>query len=181
MLATLLGLIIPFLPDLLGLVKAKLDQIHELAMMRLRLQGENQAAAWRMDEAVVESDTRAFEAAHKQDESYGVKLLDVAKLPNGGLPWYMVPAAWAFCFVDFLNAAIRPGVTLWFLGFYLASKWARVQLAVAALSGGDLTDNSIWSNALMTVWDEDDKQILQLIIGFWFGKIARSKTNFGKI
>jgi len=182
MLAALLGFIAPFLPDLINLGKTKLDQIHEYRMMELTLKGQNQQAAWKMDEVVASGDTRAFEVAHQDTTtSYGVKLLDAGRLPNGGLPWYLIPVAWLFTLVDFLNATIKPGITLWFLGFYLTSKWARVQLAVAALSGGDLNDNQIWANALTAVWDQDDKEMLQLIIGFWFGKISRSAVTYAKL
>lgn len=181
MLALLLGFIAPFIPDLLGIGKAHLDYIQERAMMKLRLQGENQAASWRMEETLAKADESAFVIAHKQYESFGIKLLDAGKMANGKLPWYLVPVAWAFAFVDFMNAFIRPGITMWFLGFYLATKWARVQLAITALGGGDLSDDTIWANALTAVWDADDKEILNVIIGFWFGKMARSTTQFAKI
>jgi hypothetical protein len=168
MLALILGFLGPFIPDLINFGKAKMDQLHEFRMMELRIKGENQAAAWKMEETAVRSDAEAFVVAHKQHESYGVKLLDAGKDATGKLPWYLVPVAWLFTFVDFLNAAIRPGITLWFLGFYLASK-------------GDPSDNTIWASALTAVWDETDREILMAIVGFWFGKIARSSTNYGKI
>ena len=178
MLSLILGFLAPFLPDLLGIAKAKLDQVHELRMLELTLKGQNQQAAWKLEEAVAQGEARAFEVAHKQDDSYGVKLLDAGKDAAGHLPWYLVPVAWLFALVDFLNAAIRPSITIWFLGFYLASKWARVQSAVDALGAAPDAGWQTWSNARVAVWDDADKEILNVIIGFWFGKIARSTGGY---
>jgi hypothetical protein len=181
MLTFILGFLGPFIPDIIGMGKAVLDQRHEKEMMKLRLQGENQAAAWRMGEVVAHSDTQAFVTSYQQQESYGVKLLDAGKDATGRLPWYLIPVAWAFSLVDFCNASVRSLLTVAFVGFYLASKYARVELAISALSGGDLTDTVLWATALTTVWDDTDREILILVVGWWFGKVSRSAMNYGKI
>lgn len=180
MLSLVLGFLAPFIPDLITAGKTMLDQRHEKEMLKLTLEGQDRAASWRMEEVKIKADGDAFVTAHKSPPSFGVKLLDASKTSEGKLPWYLVPVLYLFAFVDFLNAVIRPSITIWFLGFYLASKWARVQLAVDALHGSPEAGWQIWANALTAVWDETDREILMVIVGFWFGKISRSAAH-GKL
>ena len=84
MLGALLGFAAPFLPDVLKMVKGRIDHKQEMQMMKLRFENASAEHEWRMKEVEIQADMADLKSARKPQESYGVQLLNAAAKQRPG-------------------------------------------------------------------------------------------------
>jgi hypothetical protein len=71
--------------------------------------------------------------------------------------------------VDAFSAIIRPGITTWIFALYSAVKIAALTKAMQTMSGAD---------AVLSVWDADDKATLAAVVMFWVvGRVWKSRVQ----
>jgi hypothetical protein len=148
MLTTLLSLlgggVMRALPELIGLWNKKTDNAHELDMLDKQFQLEQTRAAARMDEITMQGDIDQV-----------LKLLDAQK---SALEGQMQKTG--IKVVDALNFLVRPLTTYYFLILYGLAKVAMFVLAMQAGISG-------WE-AILKLYDANDRDILAGILAFWF-------------
>lgn len=177
----LLGLLAPFLPDLLGVLRGHLDHKYELEMMRLRHDQARDEASWRLQEVEVRAQVQEMLAARKPHESYGVKLLEAANRSDSKVWGWSFNTLFAlFGLLDLFIASVRPTITYWAFGLYVAVKAATLY-ATFAMMAQHVTVVEAMVNTLMDgrAWTSFDADMLQLIVGFWFGNRIRNGGRSG--
>lgn len=152
LLSMLGGGLMRLLPEVFSLLNKSADNAHELAMLDRQAELEKTRAASRMDELTTAGDINQMLA-----------MLDAQKTALSGQ--MQVLGVW---WVDALNFLVRPLTTYYFLLLYGAAKLA---MFVVALQSGI----SGWE-AILRIYDTDDKAILSGILGFWFiGRVFDKK------
>lgn len=170
---TILGLIVPFIPDLLKLFTQVGDRKHELALMTLRMTQAGQEHLWRMEQINAEADIAESIETHRPQASFGVQLLD--KAHDSGMPaWVIVPVFWLFALLDIINGLVRPSIAYAVVGFYMFYRYACIKLAQGVISGNSFME------ALAGTWNENDWAILFMVLGYFFGDRVRQKFRQGK-
>lgn len=138
------GGLVRLLPEIFGFLNKKTDNAHELAMMDKQLALEQVRGANR--QAEVELQTTSEQIVHMLDaQAEALK----SQMQVTGIR-----------FVDALNFLVRPLTTYYVLALYGLAKVAMFALAVQSGVSG-------WE-AVLRLYDEDDKAILSGILGFWF-------------
>jgi hypothetical protein len=148
MMLTLLGMLggglMRLLPEIMGFFNRKQDNAHELAMLDRQAQLESTRAAAHLDEVQVGGDYAALLAtidAQKEAAKGQMQLTNIR-------------------FVDALNFLVRPVVTYFMVLLYALAKAAMFAIAMrSGLAGWD---------AILKVYDQEDRAILSGIIAFWF-------------
>lgn len=169
MLTAIIGFVAPFLPELLKYFNRQQDNIHELKMMELQMQRGAQEHLWRMEEIITAADSKEAELLHAPMNSFGVQLLDAAK-GHKLSGWALYPIFYLFSLLDFLSGMVRPGITYAAFGFYMMVKWAQLTMAIP--------DDGGFATAVLTVWTDEDRSIVILVLSYWFGQRA-AKSAFG--
>ena len=140
------------LPELIGLWNKKTDNAHELAMLDKQFQLETTRAQSRLDEITTQGDIDQMLALLAAQKS----ALE-GQMQKIGIKW-----------VDALNFAVRPLTTYYFLILYGLAKLAMFVLAVQSDIGG-------W-DAILKLYDNNDREILAGILAFWFvGRVFDKK------
>ena len=78
-LATVLGFLGPFVPEVLKFFNRRQDNSHELEMMRLQMLHAEKAHAWKLEEINAHADIAEAMSLRQPQQSFGVQLLDAAK------------------------------------------------------------------------------------------------------
>ena len=138
------GGVMRLLPELVGWLNKKTDNQHELAMLNAQVELEKTKGAQQRETIEVQSDA---------DQIIG--LLNAQKEALSGQMQKT-----GFRFVDTLNFLVRPLTTYYILFLYGAAKVA--MLVVAVNLGGDA-----WQ-AIVKMYDDEDRAILSSILAFWF-------------
>lgn len=165
------GFLMPFIPQLLGLITARMDNKQELAMMKLRMKHESNIHAYRMEEVGARADIAEATLLHAPAPSYGVKLLDAAK--DSGWPvWMLAVPFYMFVLLDWVSGMVRPTITYAAFAFYVAYKWARYDIM------SSMAKDMTWADQVARIWDTNDFNILVLVLSFWFGnRVAKYAFN----
>ncbi len=144
LLSMLGGGLLRLLPELFGFLHKKTDNAHELAMLERQFQLEQSRAA--SQQALVE---------YRGGVEETLALLDAQK---DALAGQMQPLGiwWA----DALNFLVRPLATYYVLLLYGLAKLAMFMVALRAGIGG-------WE-AILKIYDAEDRAILSGILAFWF-------------
>jgi hypothetical protein len=153
LLSLLGGGLMRLLPEVFALFKQRSDNQHELAMLDKQIALEQTRSAMRQDEIRTqgEADMNLAEMSALSEALKGQM-----QLTNVG--W-----------VDSLNFLVRPACTYYLLILYGLSKAAMYQVATAhGISG--------WE-AILKVYDNEDRAILSGILGFWFLNRTLSKAQ----
>lgn len=165
-----LGFLGPFLPKVLDLWGRKIDNAHEIAMLKVQIESAKLEHAWKMEELASRADIEESKLLHAPDlrrASYGVTIIDALskdKWPK----WLIIPIIYLFAILDFVAGMVRPAITYSIVGFYMIYKWARYQYLVE-ISDGD-------RSVVLSLWGDQDWAILTLVLGFWFGNRTASKA-----
>jgi len=166
-----LGFLAPFCGEAVKFFQRKQDNEHELKMLTLQMQKGQQEHLWRAEEIRIEGEQKVdlaeTQSLHSPQQSFGVQLLDAAQDRLTG--WALYPAFYLFVALDFLSGLVRPAITYAAFGFYMAVKWAELEIA---RQGSTLT------SALLNIWGAEDRAIVLLVLGFWFGT-RQVKAQFG--
>lgn len=181
MIMAALGLLAPFLPDLLGMGQSWLDHKYEKEMLTLRFGQEAKKAEWKMQEIELQAQSAEMLSARKPHQSYGVKLLEAADRAESTVwRWSFNVVFIAFSFLDWLISSVRPVVTYWCFGLYALVKMAAVYItytASAKFSEGivEALSKTALNEATFTTFDQD---MLLLVVGFWFGnRLRHGRSN----
>lgn len=138
------GGLMRLLPEIFSFLNKKTDNAHELAMLEKQFQLESTREASKRETIMVQGDI---------DQT--LALLDAQKIALQGQ--MQKTGLW---WVDALNFLVRPLTTYYFLFIYGAAKAAMFALAVQHGIGG-------W-DAILKIYDADDRAILSSILAFWF-------------
>lgn len=171
-LTALTGFAAPFIPELVKYFNSRQDQKFELERMRLSAELADKEHLLRIEELRTQGDIEELKAIRAPQSSFGVQLIDAAK-DSGWGKWALMPSFYAFVLADVASAMVRPTVTYAFVTFYIIFKIACFQLMDSS-SDGTFT----WAEGVTRIWDDFDRQMLVLVISFWFGTRAR-KAEFG--
>lgn len=155
---TILSMIVGFVsslaPDVLKLFQDKRDKQHELAILELQMKQADNAHLYKMDEIGVQAYGDIVQTAIKSQDS----MLDKS-------------SKWV---VDF-TASVRPVITylfmLSFVGFKAAAFCAAINPSLPWHDGMTLTQ------AMLSVWGEEETAIFGGIIAFWFGDRSLTKRR----
>lgn len=152
----ILGLAGSIFPEVIKLYQDRQDKKHELEILRMQMEMQQQGHQQRLDEIVVEADVRDSESARSFAQVY--------KPEATGRWWYDL----LMLFVYVYNSVVRPTITYLMILLYMAVKYAQIELTQR--SGVDFLQ------ALTKVWDENDTMLVFLVLTFWFGgrQILRS-------
>jgi hypothetical protein len=144
LLSMLGGGLMRLLPEVLGFLNRKQDNAHELAMLDRQFQLEGMRQAARINELQVQGDyAEALALVDAQKEAI-----------KGQMQLTSIPL------VDALNFLVRPAVTYFMVLLYALAKVAMFMIAMRSGLGG-------W-DAILKVYDNEDRAILSGIISFWF-------------
>jgi hypothetical protein len=153
LLTALGGGLMRLLPELLGLLNKRTDNAHELAMLDRQLQFEQARMAARKEEVQLTTDAAQMLA-----------LLDAQKSALVGQA--QLTGVW---WIDALNILVRPLTTYYMLMLYGLAKVALFAVAVGAGGG-------VWQ-AVVQVYDQEDRALLTGILSFWFvGRVLDKKS-----
>lgn len=144
LLMSLGGGLMRLLPEVVAFFNKKADNSHELAMLDKQAELEKTRSAMRQQEIATQgqADMNVAELAALSEALKGQMQVTGNKL------------------VDTLNFLVRPATTYFLLTLYALSKVAMFVLAVQhGVSGWD---------AIVKVYDEEDRALLSGIISFWF-------------
>lgn len=148
MIMTLLGLLggalTRLLPELVGLWNRKTDNAHELAMLNAQIELEKTKGAQQRETIETQGDVD--------------QVLALLAAQKEALAGQMQKTG--FWIVDALNFLVRPLTTYYVLFLYGAAK---VAMLVVALHSG----LNVW-DAILKIYDAEDRAILSSILGFWF-------------
>lgn len=160
--SAMLGFIGSAFPDFLNLFREGKDRAHELAVLQLQLQYDREklADALKANVAVQASQLQAIELQTAQTEQLALNARVKESLT--GIRW-----------VDALAGSVRPVITYAFFAMYALVKLAQFHLLLnpAMPWQASLT----LSQALLSLWTEEDVAIFSAIIAFWFGQRALMK------
>lgn len=147
------GGLMRLLPELIGFLNKRTDNAHELAMLDRQFQLEQSRSAARLEEVRTHTDAAQVLA-----------LLDAQKAAVGG-QMQLTGIRWA----DALNFLVRPLATYYMLLLYGLAKVA--MFAVALQDAGN-----VWQ-AVLQVYDGEDRALLTGILSFWFvGRVLDKKS-----
>lgn len=141
----LVGALVRFIPEVIGVFKAKADRAHEIAMRRL----DWEIAKSGSEQRIREADAAGYwDAEGKQLEALREALTQQGKLT--GIGW-----------VDAMSQTVRPVFTYWMMILYSVMKFVMFGVAAADPNVGAV-------NALPILWGYADNQMFFGIVGFWF-------------
>ena len=173
-LSAVIGLAAPFLPDLIGIGRSFLEDRQERKMMELRFRYAEKNHDWKMDEIEIKETLKDVGSARKHDKKpgFGIQLLQAAHEAEGVLSkWTFNVIFSLYTAIDIFSSFVRPSVTYALVGLYMAIKAAMIYSLY--IGYGDFTaaliDDRVWTNF--------DKELLIMIMGFWFGTRVRHKAK----
>jgi hypothetical protein len=148
------GGLLRLLPEVFAFLNKKTDNAHELAMLDKQAALEQTRSAMRQQEIATQgqADMNLAEMSALTEALRGQMQLTGIRI------------------VDALNMLVRPVTTYYLLALYGLAKLAMYMLARAHGIGG-------WE-AILQLYDADDRAILAGVLGFWF--VSRSITQANK-
>jgi len=174
MIMAIIGLLAPFLPDVLGMFRASQDHKQELEMLELRHRMAKDEFGWRIEEVNVKADIAEMRAIRKPHASYGIQLLDKAQQSDGVIwKWAINCVFLMFAVLDWAISSVRPGVTYWIFGLYAAIKTATIWRLF------EITESMTDAILNDRVWTTFDQELLMLVVSFWFGQRLRARAIKG--
>jgi hypothetical protein len=147
------GGLMRLLPELFALFKQRSDNAHELAMLDKQIALEQTRSAMKQQEIATQGEADLNLA----------NMNALAEALKGQMQLTNIRI------IDALNFAVRPMTTYYLLTLYGLAKVAMYQVALTHGIGG-------WE-AILKVYDDEDRAIMSGILGFWFlnRTIAKSK------
>jgi hypothetical protein len=167
MILSLLGMLgggfMRLLPELIAFFNKKTDNSHELAMLDKQFQLETTRSESRRAEQKEIAAAHMEEVTYQGDNQKMLALLDAQKSALEG-QMQKIGVWW----VDALNFLVRPLATYYVLLMYGAAKVAMFMVALKSGIGG-------WE-AILKIYDPEDRAILSGILAFWFvGRVFDKK------
>jgi hypothetical protein len=144
LLSMLGGGLMRLLPEVFAMLKQRGDNEHELAMLDKQIALEQTRSAMRQDEIRTQGEA-------------DMNLAQMSALGEALKGQMQLTHMW---FIDALNFAVRPTTTYYLLAMYGLAKLAMYQVALAHGTSG-------WE-AILKIYDEEDRAILSGVLAFWF-------------
>jgi hypothetical protein len=144
LLSMLGGGLMRLLPEVFSILKQRGDNQHELAMLDKQIALEQTRSAMRQDEIRTQGEA-------------DMNLAQMDALSEALKGQMQLTHMW---FIDALNFAVRPTTTYYLLTMYGLAKLAMYQIAIAHGTSG-------WE-AILKLYDEEDRAILSGTLAFWF-------------
>jgi len=157
---TIISMIVGFVsslaPDLMKRWQDVSDKKHELAMMQMQIAATEKGYQYKADEVGVEAYRDMVVASH-EEQSETLK----------------IASKWV---VD-MSASVRPVITylfmISFIGFKMCAFFAAINPNLPWQTSMSFTD------AMLSVWGEEETAIFGGIIAFWFGDRSMSRRRAG--
>ncbi len=164
LLSAFVGFISSAVPDFLKLFRDGRDRAHEIALLKLQMEYEQQKLRVLQSENTLARNMQLQAIEMQTDASEQLALNARVKESLTGIHW-----------VDALGGSVRPMITYAFFGLYFLVKCAQFRL---------LIDPTLpWQNgltmaqALVSLWTEEDVAIFSAIMAFWFGQRALMRAK----
>ena len=174
LLAPFMGFFSAFLPDLIKYFQAKQEFAHDERMRQLDIEAQKFVATVQLDQTIAKGDIDDAVSARSMTPSYGTKLLDAVAGEQGWFLRFIKGALiLALALIEVLNGLMRPTVVYYVMGLWGGVKAARFYLYLSASGSHD------WATiaaATAAIWDDEDKLIVEYVVGFLFGIRHRLKT-----
>lgn len=163
LLSALAGFVSAALPECLKLFRDSKDKAHEITLLKLQMEFEQQKQAQANGAAQAES-IRHLQAIELQRDTAETVAL------NARIKDSLVGIAW----VDALAGSVRPVLTYGFCLIYALMKWAQFHMLLQpALPWQEVSAQQ----ALLLLWGEDDVALFTAVVGFWFGHRALLRSR----
>lgn len=160
LISTLLGFVSSAVPDVIKLFRDSQDRAHELEVLKLQMDFDKAQLA---DNALARAD-QLKAIGIQADTAEAAALNTRVKDSLTGIAW-----------VDALSGSVRPVITYAFFVLYVVIKGA--QFSILLSSSLPWQNNLSVSQALVSLWTEEDIAIFSAIIAFWFGQRALMKAR----
>ena len=145
LIGALLGLVTSALPKAIQYFQTKTDNKHELAVMDKQIERDKFQHEYKIEEINVTADIEESKALEKR-----------AQVTITGVKWIDSLLA-------LLNGLVRPTVTYYFILLYGAVKGAMFYIALDAMDP---------AQAILSIWQPEDKALLAMVLAYWFGQRA---------
>ena len=162
--SALLGFVSSAVPDFIRLFRDSKDRAHEITLLKLQMEYEREklAAAQQANMAVHASQLQAIELQAGISEQQALNARVSESLT--GIHW-----------VDALSGSVRPMITYAFFALYFLVKCAQFYLLMHPMLPWQST--MMLSQALVSLWTQEDIAIFSAIMAFWFGSRALGKAK----
>lgn len=162
LISALLGFVSSAVPDFIKLFRESKDREHEVTLLKLQMDYDREKLAATINDGA-QARTQQLQAIEVQADVQQQALLNArVKDSLTGIYW-----------VDALAGSVRPVITYAFFVLYLLVKCAQFHLLVSPTLPwrGGMTI----SEALLSLWTQEDVAIFSAILAFWFGQRALMK------
>ena len=167
LLSALLGFVSSALPEGMKLFREGKDRAHEITLLKLQMDYDREKLA------AAAQENNAARAARLQEIEVQAATAEQAAL-NERLKDNLTGIAW----VDALAGSVRPMITYAFFALYFVVKCGQFHLLTnpALPWAHEMTA----SQALVSLWTEEDIAIFSAILAFWFGQRSIFQANARK-
>lgn len=161
--SALAGFVSASLPEFLKLFREGKDRAHEIRLLQLQMQFEQEKHA--SSQAAYQAESlRQLQAIELQRDAAETVAL------NARVKDSLVGNRW----VDALSGSVRPVLTYAFCLIYALVKYAQYHVLMhPVLPWQDIPVRQ----ALVLLWTEDDVAVFTAVIGFWFGQRALTRSR----
>ena len=164
LISALLGFVSSAVPDVLKLFRDSQDRAHELEVLKLQMDFDREKlSVGTADNAVARAD---------QLKAIGIQA-DTAE--QAALNTRVKDSLTGIAWVDALSGSVRPIITYAFFVLYVIIKCA--QFSILLSPSLPWQNNLSVSQALVSLWTEEDIAIFSAIMAFWFGQRALMKAR----
>ncbi len=164
LLSALLGFISSAVPDVMKMVRDGKDRAHEITLLKLQMEYDREKLAAASQEAREVRQQQLAAINLQADMAEQASLNARVKDSLTGIHW-----------VDALAGSVRPVLTYAFFGLYVLVKVAQFSLLLSAHLPWQ--NNLSISQALVSLWTEEDVAIFSAIMAFWFGQRALMRAK----
>lgn len=164
LLSALVGFLSSAVPDFIKLFREAKDRAHEITLLQLQMAYEREKLAANASEQAQVRAVRLEEIEQQTLRSEQAALNERVKDSLTGIHW-----------VDALSGSVRPAITYAFFLLYLLVKLAQFHLLVSPALPWQT--GLTMSQALTSLWTEEDVAMFSAIMAFWFGQRALLKAK----
>ena len=162
--SALLGFVSSAVPDVLKLFRDSQDRAHELEVLKLQMDFDREKlSVSTADNALARAD---------QLKAIGIQA-DTTE--QAALNTRVKDSLTVITWVDALSGSVRPVITYAFFVLYVIIKCA--QFSILLSPSLPWQNNLSVSQALVSLWTEEDIAIFSAIMAFWFGQRALMKAR----
>ena len=162
--SALLGFISSAVPDFFKLFRDAKDRAHEIALLTLQMDYEREKLKMLQSENALARNMQLQAIDTQADASEQLALNARVSGSLTGIHW-----------VDALAGSVRPMITYAFFALYFLVKCAQFHLLLNPTFPWQAS--MTMSQALVSLWTEEDIAIFSAIMAFWFGSRAMMKAK----